>query len=352
LRVSGGGSLPSFPFEGSDTIVSRPRRTSILLRWDALSSRRAGNALKIVIAGGSGQVGQLLARTFKRHDHQVVVLGRQASAGVMAWDGQSLGDWAQELDGADVVINLAGRSVNCRYTAANMKDMMESRVNSTRVVGQAIELATVPPRVWLQMSTATIYAHRFDAANDEVTGIIGGNEPEVPAYWGYSIQIAQAWEKALDEANTPRTRKVALRTAMVMSADRGGIFDVLLKLVRTGLGGSMAGGKQYMSWIHGDDFVTRRGGEVVIRFIIGQESGTRGYRDRQCTALMFPMLRKRTQPFLGPSDSWPPPARFTSQNAPFSGVSPSLAWSRRAGGRKVATHVAWRRSEVSPERFV
>jgi len=222
----------------------------------ALWSRRAGEALKIVIPGGSGQVGQLLARTFKRHDHQVVVLGRQASAGVMAWDGQSLGDWAQELDGADVVINLAGRSVNCRYTAANMKDMMESRVNSTRVVGQAIELATVPPRVWLQMSTATIYAHRFDAANDEVTGIIGGNEPEVPAYWGYSIQIAQAWEKALDEANTPRTRKVALRTAMVMSADRGGIFDVLLKLVRTGLGGSMAGGKQYMSWIHGDDFVT------------------------------------------------------------------------------------------------
>lgn len=185
----------------------------------------------------------------------MVVLGRHATAGVTLWDGHSLGDWARELDGADVVINLAGRSVNCRYTAANMKDMMESRVNSTRVVGRAIEQAKVPPSVWLQMSTATIYAHRFDAANDDVTGVIGGTEPDVPSYWAFSIQIAQAWEQALAEANTPRTRKVTLRTAMVMSADRGGIFDVLLKLVRTGLGGTMAGGKQYMSRIHGDDFV-------------------------------------------------------------------------------------------------
>ena len=200
-------------------------------------------------------MGQLLARNFKRHDHQVVILGRHGSAGAIPWDGHSLGDWAREIDGSDVVINLAGRSVNCRYTAANMKDMMDSRVNSTRVVGQAIEQAKVPPRVWLQMSTATIYAHRFDAANDEVTGMIGGNEPDVPSYWRYSIEIAQAWEKALNDANTPRTRKVALRTAMVMSADRGGIFDMLFKLVRAGLGGSMAGGKQYMSWIHGHDFV-------------------------------------------------------------------------------------------------
>ncbi|HEX7840483.1 MAG TPA: hypothetical protein VF469_23555 [Kofleriaceae bacterium] len=120
---------------------------------------------------------------------------------------------------------------------------MSSRVDSTRSVGQAIERAARPPRVWLQMSTTTIYAHRFDAPNDEATGQIGGNEPDAPAYWKLSIDIARAWEQAQTDANTPRTRRVALRTAMVMSPDRGGIFDVLLGLVRAGLGGSVAGAK-------------------------------------------------------------------------------------------------------------
>ena len=119
--------------------------------------------------------------------------------------------------GADVVLNLAGRTVNCRYTAENLKQMMDSRVDSTRVVGQAIAQAKQPPKVWLQMSTATIYAHRFDAANDEKTGRIGGDEPDAPTYWKKSIDIARAWEQTLAEANTPATRKVALRTAMVMS---------------------------------------------------------------------------------------------------------------------------------------
>ena len=200
-------------------------------------------------------MGQLLKRAFTREGHEVVVLGRKGAAGVVPWDGHSLSDWAHEIDGSDVVINLAGRSVNCRYTTANMKDMLESRVNSTRVVGLAIQQAKAPPHVWLQMSTATIYAHRFDAANDEDTGIIGGGEHGVPEYWGFSIKIAQAWEQTLLEANTPSTRKVALRTAMVMTPDPGGIFDVLFKLVRSRLGGPIGGGKQYMSWIHGDDFV-------------------------------------------------------------------------------------------------
>ena len=152
-----------------------------------------------------------------------------------------MGPWAAELDGADVVINLAGRSVNCRYTDANMKEMMSSRVDSTRAVGLAIARAARPPRVWLQMSTATIYAHRFDAANDEATGLIGGDEPDVPAYWRFSIDIAKAWEQAQAEAATPATRKVAMRTTMVMSPDRGGVFDVLLGLTRRGLGGTHRG---------------------------------------------------------------------------------------------------------------
>ena len=174
---------------------------------------------------------------------------------VVAWDANTPGPWTRELDGADVVVNLAGRSVNCRYTPANRRAIKESRVNSTRVVGEAIAGAARPPRVWLQMSTATIYAHRYDAPNDEATGILDGAEPGVPDTWRFSIDVATSWERALDAAATPRTRKVALRAAVVMSPDRGGVFDLLLRLVRFGLGGQAGHGRQYVSWIHDRDFV-------------------------------------------------------------------------------------------------
>jgi uncharacterized protein (TIGR01777 family) len=153
-----------------------------------------------------------------------------------------------------VVINLAGRSVNCRYNAANRREIMDSRVASTRVIGEAIARAERPPPTWFQASTATIYAHRFDAPNDEATGVLGGGEPGAPDTWRFSIDVAKAWEQACNEADTPRTRKVLMRSAMVMSPDRGGIFDTLLSLVRRGLGGSAAGGGQYVSWIHDADF--------------------------------------------------------------------------------------------------
>jgi uncharacterized protein len=213
---------------------------------------------KVIIPGGSGQVGALLARDFHRRGHEVVVLSRKpvrAPWRVVAWDGQTLGSWADEFEGAATVINLAGRSVNCRYNAKNRRVIKESRVNSTRVVGEAIRKARRPPAVWLQASTATIYAHRFDAANDEVAGIIGGLEPNAPDTWRFSIDVATAWEQALDEAATPMTRKVKLRSAMTMSPDRGGVFDVLLGLVRYGLGGSSGDGHQYVSWIHDQDFL-------------------------------------------------------------------------------------------------
>ena len=214
--------------------------------------------MKVVIPGGSGQVGTILARSFQRQGHDVVVLSRKAAPApwrVLAWDARTVGAWAHELEGADVVINLAGRNVNCRYTAANRREIMDSRVDSTRAVGAAIAGASAPPPVWLQMSTATIYAHRFDAPNDEATGIIGGTEPNVPTSWRFSIDVARAWEQAANDAVTPRTRKVLLRAAMVMSPDRGGIFDTLLELVRRGLGGPAAGGKQFVSWVHEVDFL-------------------------------------------------------------------------------------------------
>jgi uncharacterized protein (TIGR01777 family) len=143
--------------------------------------------------------------------------------------------------------------------------MLSSRVDSTRAVGAAIAAAARPPRAWLQMSTATIYAHRFDAPNDEATGILGGGEPDAPAYWKRSIEIAQAWEATQMEAATPHTRKVALRAAMVMGAERGGVFQVLSRLARLGLGGPIAGGRQWISWIHERDFVR------AVDFLLARE---------------------------------------------------------------------------------
>jgi len=215
--------------------------------------------MKIVIPGGSGKVGTLLARAFHGTGHDVVVLSRTPKVApwrVQVWDGKTMSGWAEEIDGSDVVVNLAGRSVDCRYTPANRESIRTSRLESTRIVGEAIARAMNPPRVWLQASTATIYAHRYDAANDEITGVLGGNEPDSPDTWRFSIDVATTWELALNEADTPSTRKVLLRSAMTMSPDHGGIFDVLLRLVRFGLGGSVGDGRQFVSWIHEHDFVS------------------------------------------------------------------------------------------------
>lgn len=214
--------------------------------------------MKIVIPGGSGQVGGILARHYHARGDEVVVFSRHPASApwrVVAWDAETLGPWAPECDGADVVINLAGRSVNCRYTPHNRLVIKQSRILSTQAVGQAIAQAKQPPALWLQASTATIYAHRYDAANDEATGILGGDEPKVPETWRFSIDVARSWEEAANACETPQTRKVLMRTAIVMSPDNGGPFDVLLRLVRFGLGGSEGNGRQYVSWIHDRDFI-------------------------------------------------------------------------------------------------
>lgn len=214
--------------------------------------------MKIVIPGGSGKVGSVLARALHKQRHDVVVLSRSPVTvpwRVVKWDGESLDNWVEEFEGADAVINLAGQSVNCRYTSENRRLITESRIKSTRVVGDAIAQAWKPPRVWLQASTATIYAHRYDAPNDEATGIIGGSEPDAPDTWRFSIEVATEWERALKESPTPNTRRVAMRSAIVMHPDSGSPFDIILRLVRFGLGGQAGDGRQYMSWIHEQDFV-------------------------------------------------------------------------------------------------
>ena len=138
--------------------------------------------MKIVIPGGSGQVGTVVDRTFHGEGGEVVVLSRAPGSApwkVVGWDGVNLGEWVVELDGADAVINLAGRNVNCRYHARHRREILDSRVTSTHAVGAAIACVRRPPRVWLQASTATIYAHRYDAANDEAGGISGGAGAEM-----------------------------------------------------------------------------------------------------------------------------------------------------------------------------
>jgi uncharacterized protein len=217
-----------------------------------------GRPLRIVLPGGSGQVGSLLARHFHGQGHHVTVLSRGAKPEpwhVVPWNGRDPGVWQKTVDGADVVMNLAGRSVNCRYTQENRREIIESRVLSTRAVGHAIAQAARPPALWMNASTATIYRHSFDRAMDEATGELGGLELDAPENWRFSIDVATSWEQEFFAAATPSTRKIALRSAMTMSPDPGGIFATLLGLVRAGLGGTAASGRQFISWIHGIDFL-------------------------------------------------------------------------------------------------
>jgi hypothetical protein len=233
------------------------------------SSSLDNQKLRIVIPGGSGQVGNVLARHFHGQGHSVTVLSRQPMSApwqVLPWNGRDLGNWTQAVDGADIVINLAGRSVNCRYTPTNRREILESRTLSTRAVGQAIAQAAKPPAVWINASTATIYRHALERPMDEITGELGGQETGVPSTWRFSIEVAKSWEQEFFAAGTPGTRKIAIRSAMTMSPDRGGIFDTLLSLIRAGLGGKAASGEQFVSWIHENDFVR------AIDFLIAQQT--------------------------------------------------------------------------------
>jgi len=230
--------------------------------------------LKIVITGGSGQVGRILSRHFHGRGADVAIIARHVEPTAwtaVAWDGLHAGDWCEQLEGADVVINLAGRSVNCRYNQANRREIMESRIITTRLVGDAIASASDPPKLWMNASTATIYRHAVDRPDrpdrtvrpmDEVDGEIGGGEARLPSSWRFSYDVATSWERAFVEFETPRTRKIALRSAIVMSPDRGGAFETLLNLVRAGLGGSAGSGRQFVSWIHEADFA------AAIEFLI------------------------------------------------------------------------------------
>lgn len=221
----------------------------------------------IVIFGANGFLGRYLTRHFIRQGREVVAVSRSRDGWsgdgmFLEWDGVSQGPWTFALEGAEAVINLAGRSVNCRYTKENRREILDSRVAATEAIGQAIRACGVPPKVWLNASTATWYRHAEDHPQNEWTGEPGE---------GFSCEVARAWEQAFFGAELPaETRKVAMRTGMVLANEPDTVFDVLWKLVIRGLGGTMGDGCQRVSWIHMEDFLR------AVDFLIGEPflSGT------------------------------------------------------------------------------
>lgn len=204
---------------------------------------------KIILAGGTGTIGLILQQHFAERGDEVVVLTRKPErkqhpqARLIGWDGRSIGDWSKEFDGADAVINLAGRSVDCRYTDRNKALILHSRVDATHTLGEAIKTCNNPPRLWINMSSATVYRHAEDRPMDEATGELGS---------GFSPHVVLAWEKAFFAHRRDGVRQVAVRCAMVFCG-HGGAFPRFAQLTRFGLGGHHASGRQYVSWVHESD---------------------------------------------------------------------------------------------------
>ena len=224
--------------------------------------------MRILIPGGSGQVGTLLARHLYKQGHEITILSRHPNAHpeqnwrTLAWDGLTPGPWAIEIDRSDAIIHLSGRSVNCRYNAKNRQEIFDSRTKPTHLLGQLNAASPTPPKIWMNASTSTIYRNALDRPQDEFTGELGDlptqrgtNEPaNLPETWSFSIDVAHRWEQALAAIPTPHTRKIRLRSSMVMSPDAGGVFSVFSKLARLGLGGTQGSGKQFVSWMHDLDY--------------------------------------------------------------------------------------------------
>jgi len=237
-------------------------------------------ALRIVLPGGSGQVGQMLARQFQLRGHHVTVLTRgpfSAAWQTVHWDGENPGPWVDYLEGADVCINLTGHTIDCRPTQANRKAIYQSRIRSTRLLHEAIAGLANPPRLWMNASAATIYKRVVDAGGADLP-LDESCEPEreaagvrsaEPEPWararGFTQRVVRDWEAAFFATETPRTRKIALRSAVTLSPTPGNVFAVLSNLVRAGLGGSAGNGRQFVPWIHEADYAR------AVEFLIARE---------------------------------------------------------------------------------
>jgi uncharacterized protein len=203
---------------------------------------------KIVIAGGSGFLGQSLLEKFRHPDTELVVLTRKPgyrNKGVsfIQWDAKSAGKWIEALEGSTAVINLVGRSVNCRYTEKNKKEIIGSRVNATIAIGNAIRRLERPPDVWINAGSTAIFGDAGEVIKNE----------DSAAGEGFSPEVCKKWEEAFNSNKTPHTRKVLLRMGLVFQKNRG-LLKPFIRLAKLGLGGKIGSGEQYISWVHEDDF--------------------------------------------------------------------------------------------------
>ena len=205
---------------------------------------------KVVIAGGSGFIGSKLCAHYKSRAFEIVVLTRRSSfteneIRFVHWNAKALGPWQAELDGADILVNMNGRSVDCRYNESNKKEIFDSRIDATKVLGMAIGQLKQPPLLWFNSSSATIYRHAEDRQMDEASGELGQ---------GFSVEVCKSWEQTFFSAQTQGTRKVALRTAIVLGA-QGGALKPLARMTKFGFGGTQGIGSQFFSWVHEDDLL-------------------------------------------------------------------------------------------------
>ena len=253
---------------------------------------------KIILAGGTGFLGNCLAQHFAALGYEVVIITRkhQPDNGRISyakWNGKNIGNWAEHIEGAEAVINLTGRSVDCRYTEANKQLIYDSRLDATHVLGRAIKSSVKPPKVWINAASATIYRHATDRDMDEYTGEIGE---------GFSVDVCQKWEKAFDDAQTPHTRKVALRIGIVLGRD-GGALAPLKNLAKWGLGGKQGKGNQYFSWLHEDDFVA-----IVMRALTDDTMqgvyNTTAPKPLPNNEMMAALRKATKRPFGLPTPTW------------------------------------------------
>jgi uncharacterized protein (TIGR01777 family) len=272
---------------------------------------------RVILAGGSGFLGQSLAKTLVGKGYEVIVLGRGASGQRGAirhaqWDGRTLGEWANLLDGAKAVVNLTGRSVNCRHTPEHKREIMESRVNSVRVLGQAISRCPHPPEVFVQASSLAIYGDPGDRWCDE----------DAPHAEGFSEKVCKQWEGAFAQVQASGMRKVVFRIGIVLATSQGAL-PVLARLTRWFLGGSVGHGRQYISWIHIAD-INRMFVAAIERTDIAGVFNATGPNPVTNAEFMRELRRTLHRPWSPPVPAW-----ATRIGAGLMGTEASLALTGR-----------------------